>query len=183
MSSRRDRRRQRQQPEPGPVGPERAREILDEQGLGAHELPVPGEGAAGHPVPDDPPAPLAEAGNRHAAADDSPTPTDQEYERAKLAGPEAETIRLAYEGLPRMPQTSIEIGLGPARGMRARMLMGQPAFEVAISEQEYIDREVAETRRQMEAGLKDPDGKRIERTEAYAQWRYRSFLQGEVASL
>lgn len=53
-----------------------------------------------------------------------------------------------------------------------------------ISEDVYVANEVAITRAQMKQGrLHDPDGKRLERCERYARWRYRGYLVGEVASL
>ena len=66
--------------------------------------------------------------------------------------------------------------------------MGQPAYNPGISEEDYVAKEVEITRAQMDLGLitTNPivNGQdRIDRTRAYATWRYRSFLQGEVASL
>jgi|SRR5215467_7918816 len=49
-----------------------------------------------------------------------------------------------------------------------------------ISEADYVEREVEITRRQIAGGLKDPDGKRLERAKSYATWRYRGFVAGEV---
>lgn len=111
------------------------------------------------PKKDDPPEDPSE---------DPPTPTEEE---ALAAG--------VTTGPTRAP--------GPAE-MNARMRAGQPAYEPGISEEDYVAREVAITKAQMETGLikTNPivDGKgRLDRSEAYARWRYRSFMAGEVASL
>lgn len=56
-----------------------------------------------------------------------------------------------------------------------------------VTEEDYVANEVEITRRQMQAGqLKEVivDGVgRLERCEAYARWRYKGFMAGEVASL
>jgi hypothetical protein len=125
-----------------------------------------------------------EADSADEAPTDQPTPTDAEYEAAKAAGPDAEVTRLAYESLPPSLNPTRELGLGHARAIRARMLQGLPAYETTITEEEYVAREVAETKKQMDAGLlKDPDGLRLERSRLYAVTRYRGFKTGRVASL
>jgi len=102
-----------------------------------------------------------------------------------------------------LPQTTIP----PAHHDRAGLLVPsvfaadlKPAYERLVDprksgaippipdEETYVQRELAITRYQMQTGkLKDAvDTKgrnRIERAEAYARWRYASFLSGEVASL
>ena len=71
-----------------------------------------------------------------------------------------------------------------------RALPGRTAL---ISEQDYVDRELAVTRSQIERGVikeyidtRDGPTKgegRLDRCERYARWRYRAYLDGEVASL
>ena len=54
----------------------------------------------------------------------------------------------------------------------------------AEREQAYVEREVAITKAQIERGLlRDHDGRTLLRSEAYARWRWRAVLNGEVASL
>jgi hypothetical protein len=52
-----------------------------------------------------------------------------------------------------------------------------------VTESEYVFKCKADTLVALASGLKDHDGKRVDRTEAYAKWRYRGFLAGEIASL
>jgi hypothetical protein len=53
-----------------------------------------------------------------------------------------------------------------------------------MSEEQYVFHEVGITKAQITfGGLKDPDGKRCERSGQYARWRYRGYLVGEIASL
>jgi hypothetical protein len=60
----------------------------------------------------------------------------------------------------------------------------EPGPRALISEEEYVRRELALTRRALELRFaKDPDGKAMERSERYLRWRYRGFVAGEVASL
>jgi hypothetical protein len=53
----------------------------------------------------------------------------------------------------------------------------------SLSEDEYVDMEARHTRDAIQRGLKDPDGKRVERSEKYARWRYRGYQAGEIRSL
>jgi hypothetical protein len=55
--------------------------------------------------------------------------------------------------------------------------------EARISEEAYVEAQREQTRLMMQRGVKDPDGKRMQRTEDYARWRYRGYQVGEVASL
>jgi len=90
---------------------------------------------------------------------------------------DAERMRAKRQGLELAP---VEVAAEPGRG---------PEYDPHISEQEYVRRELEITRAQMQAGLLkeviDPrDGRsRLDRSEAYARWRYREFMRGEVASL
>jgi hypothetical protein len=60
----------------------------------------------------------------------------------------------------------------------------EPEPRALISEEEYVRRELALTRRALELRFaKDPDGKALERSERYLRWRYRGFVAGEIASL
>lgn len=52
-----------------------------------------------------------------------------------------------------------------------------------LSEEQYVQQELAITAAQIRAGLKDPDGKRLQRSEEYARWVYRAFQRGEVVRL
>lgn len=51
------------------------------------------------------------------------------------------------------------------------------------TEEEYLGVEVLATKLAISRGLKDHDGQRVARARAYARFRYRGFLAGEVASL
>lgn len=53
-----------------------------------------------------------------------------------------------------------------------------------ISLDDYLEAELAITRAQIKNGaLRDPDGKRMRRSERYLRWRYSQFEQGLVGSL
>jgi hypothetical protein len=52
--------------------------------------------------------------------------------------------------------------------------------QAGLSEDAYAAAEVEVTRL---AHLKDPDGRREERCDAYARWRYRGYIVGEIRSL
>lgn len=115
-----------------------------------------------------------------AQAQDSPAPAvEQAIERAV----HEQDVRLAWEG-HHEATVSRELGLGGARGIRARMLMHQPAYDPGISEKAYVAYQVEMTKTQMKMGLlTDHDGLRLERARLYAQNRYRQFMLGQVASL
>jgi hypothetical protein len=55
--------------------------------------------------------------------------------------------------------------------------------EAHFSESAYIAQEILATKLLIKGGLKDPEGKRVERARAHARWRYRGFQAGEIASL
>lgn len=52
-----------------------------------------------------------------------------------------------------------------------------------LSEDEFVAAEVAATRRAIARGLKDHDGKRVARAEAYARWRYAGYVEGMTRGL
>ena len=52
-----------------------------------------------------------------------------------------------------------------------------------VTEDEYAEAEGRITQGLLDRGLKDPDGKRVERAVRYARWRYRGWLVGEIRSL
>jgi hypothetical protein len=54
------------------------------------------------------------------------------------------------------------------------VLVGQ----YGVSEEDHVLRSASEV-----VGLKDPDGQRFERAKAYASWRYKGYLCGEVNGL
>jgi hypothetical protein len=52
------------------------------------------------------------------------------------------------------------------------------------SEEAYVAENVLATKLLISQGrVKDHDGKRVERARAYAKWRYRGYLAGEIARL
>jgi hypothetical protein len=65
----------------------------------------------------------------------------------------------------------------------------EPLRHPGVSQEDYVRREVEITRHQLETGqLKDVDKdgkplKRLERSEAYARWRWRGVQDGSIASL
>jgi hypothetical protein len=54
---------------------------------------------------------------------------------------------------------------------------------LAISEEEYVTREVEATKAAIARGLRDHDGKRVARARAYARSRYAGVLDGSVSGL
>lgn len=53
-----------------------------------------------------------------------------------------------------------------------------------VEKNAYVAAELAVTKHQIDTqGQKDPEGKRMSRCEAYANWRWEGFLNGTVASL
>ena len=52
-----------------------------------------------------------------------------------------------------------------------------------VSEDEYAAEEAEIARGLIAKGLKDTDGRRVERASNYARWRYRGWLAGEIRSL
>lgn len=79
-----------------------------------------------------------------------------------------------------------------ARGEVSPQEEREHSFEVAdrilfesghLDEETYVRREVFLTAEAIRSGLKDLDGKRLARSEAYARWRYRAYQTGEVAFL
>lgn len=125
-----------------------------------------------------PPVPAAQANvDSPTPADDQPTPSDEEALAAGMGVPGID-----------YPATSVNLGARSYLLMRERMKACRPAYDPGVSEAEYVASEVLITRVQMEQGLikTNPgvNGKdRLDRTRAYATWRYRAFMNGEVASL
>ena len=52
-----------------------------------------------------------------------------------------------------------------------------------LSEDAHVAAEALAAKLAIAGGLKDHDGKRVERAKRYARWRYRGWLAGEIASL
>jgi hypothetical protein len=52
-----------------------------------------------------------------------------------------------------------------------------------VSEDEYAADEAEIAKHMIAHGVKDPDGKRVQRATNYARWRYRGWLAGEIRSL
>lgn len=107
--SRQDRRRERRQQ---PLDPHaESKQILNEQGLGAHELPVPNG-------PDSTPTEPAATESKRTPdpARDQPTPTDEEYARARGIPTEDEYVAKELTITKRL----IERGLKDADGLRLR---------------------------------------------------------------
>jgi hypothetical protein len=82
-----------------------------------------------------------------------------------------------------------ELGYSPSekrtqaeRNAAAERILGEQRAG-PLTEESYVAHQLAITRLQMQQGLKDPDGKRLERCEAYARWRWKGFHAGEIASL
>lgn len=71
------------------------------------------------------------------------------------------------------------------RQATAERIVGAPIYE--SREELYVAHQVAITKWQMEHGLKDVVDSlgrtRLQRSEAYARWRWRSYHDGNVASL
>jgi hypothetical protein len=117
--------------------------------------------------------------------------SDAERMAAKRAGassveaPEDDPLAsedLAAEGLVRDPQ-----GTGPPAPNLGTVDWEGKTWPVVrqahVTEAEYVGAEALATRLQIARGLKDHDGKRVERAKAYARYRYRGFVVGEIASL
>jgi len=91
-----------------------------------------------------------------------------------------ETMAARSQGAPKPP---IEDVLGPEATAALQQGRTKTLGPKIISEEEYVRGEVEATRLAIERGLKDHDGKRLDRAEAYARWRYAGYLAGEIASL
>lgn len=104
--------------------------------------------------------------------------SDAERQRAYR---ERQRLEAPAEPEQELPAELDELPL--ALGMLERMRSGLPAYASGVSEEGYVAGELAVTSAQIIGGLKDHDRERLDRSEAYARWRFRGFVRGLVASL
>jgi len=161
-----------------------------------------------------PPVPAAQANvDSPASTDDQPTPTDEDALAAGLkSGADVERESMDKGVVPWPPDGTVDVppvpgpdetlkpwvenpdatlvGLGGTswKVAKKRMEKGVPAYATTLTREQYVEREVAITKAQMDKGLikTNPivDGKdRLDRSRAYAEWRWDAFHRGEVGSL
>lgn len=86
----------------------------------------------------------------------------------------------ADEGVVRDPPPQDGPDLGTVEWEGKLWPIVRPSY---VSEDDFVHAEVEMTKTLIERGLKDHDGQRVARAEAYARWRYRGWLVGEIVNL
>jgi len=156
--------------------PERMKEILSEQGLGAHELPVPNG-------PDSTPTEPAATESKRTPdpAHDQPTPTEEELQEAGYGEPTREQLLAAFDagytgaeaplGRERPPITAYEKALTLAWAKGVWQRQGEAEAKRRASSLAEM-----ETRLGRKVPEQSPEARRA-RAETYQRQHYEDYLR------